>query len=298
MKHIIILLGVFLHSFTYAAVTPWLDFTYQNGLITIPVKVSDIDSYAVLDTGAGLNAINANFVTAHKLKYKHSSNVNIEGAFASQRNKVYQKVPVSFFGINTNLEGLPEIALGNPNNSILFGRGFFKLFNTQIDYPNRRIRLLTHDHLDLKQYENIDFKIQKGYGQPIVKVELEGDSAWMLLDTGFTGGIMIERRYADKFGWLDTENEKMSFSGVNSTGETEHIKAKEVKFGAFSLSDVSVTFPAKGSKANIVSQYSATKSHVKGVKVKGIVGYEVFKHFVMTMDMKDGHLHISAPKSE
>ncbi|KZN40315.1 aspartyl protease family protein [Pseudoalteromonas luteoviolacea] len=298
MKHTLILLCVFFHAFSFAAVTPWLDFTYKNGLITIPVKVSDIDSYAVLDTGAGVNAINENFVTEHKLKYNHSGNIHIQGAFDTKRNKVYQKVPVSFFGIDTNLEGLPALDLGDPSDSLLFGRGFFKLFNTQIDYPNRRIRLLTHDHLDLKKYENIDFKIQKGYGQPIVKVEIEGDSAWMLLDTGFTGGIMIERRYADKFGWLDTDNQKVEFSGVNTSSETENVRAKEVKFGPFTLSNVRVTFPAKGNNVNLVSQYSSTDSHVKGVKVKGIVGYDVFKHFVMTMDMKDGHLHISAPKSE
>ncbi|KZN60376.1 aspartyl protease family protein [Pseudoalteromonas luteoviolacea] len=297
MKLIILLLGVFFHTYTYAAVTPWLDFTYKNGLITIPVKASGIDSYAVLDTGASINAINSSFVIANKLDYTHSGNMHIEGAFDTQRNKVYQKVPVSFFGIETTLEGLPEVTFDDETTSLLFGRGFFQLFNTQIDYPNKRMRLLTHDHLDLKKFENIDFKIQKGFGQPIVKIDIQGESAWMLLDTGFTGGIMIERRFADRFGWLESDNQASTFSGVNSTGDMETAKAKEVTFGPFTLSNVPVSFPAKGNNVNLVSQYSSTASHVKGTKVRGIVGYQVFKHFVMTMDLKKGNMHISTPKS-
>lgn len=297
MKYITLLVGLLFNTFSHAAMTPWLDFTYQNGLITIPVKVSDIDSYAVLDTGANINAINENFVAKHKLTYTHSGNMELEGAFDTQRNKVYQKVPVSFFGINTQLEDLPTITLNNPDNAVLFGQGFFKLFNTQIDYPNQRMRLLTHDHLDLKKYENIEFKLQKGFERPIVKLELEGDSVWMLLDTGYSGGIMIERRFAKKFGWLETQNQTAEFSGANTSEKMENVQAKEVKFGPYTLSNVHVAFPAKGSKVKITSQYSHSSSHVKGVRVRGIVGYEVFKHFVMTMDLKSGNLHVGVPKA-
>ncbi|MCG7548809.1 MULTISPECIES: aspartyl protease family protein [Pseudoalteromonas] len=296
MKFTLLSLGLLFSAFSHSAVTPWLDFTYQNGLVTVPVTVSGIESYAVLDTGASGNSINQSFIEANKLTYTHSGNMNIQGAFDVKRNKVYQKVPVSFFGIDTQLENIAEINLGGPEKSLLFGRGFFKLFNTQIDYPNRRIRLLTHDHLDLKKFENIGFKMQKGFDQPIVKVELEGESAWMLLDTGFSGGIIIERRFAKEFGWLDTENEQVDFAGVNSVESMEVVKAKEVKFGPYTLSNVKVAFPEKGSKVKVSSQYSHSSSHVKGAKVKGIIGYDVFKHFVMTMDLKNGNLHIGVPK--
>ncbi|MBQ4880336.1 pepsin/retropepsin-like aspartic protease family protein [Pseudoalteromonas luteoviolacea] len=298
MKYTLLSLGLLFNAYAHAAVTPWLDFTYQNGLVTVPVTVSGIESYAVLDTGASDNSINQNFIEANKLTYTHSGNVNIQGAFDVKRNKVYQKVPVSFFGIETQLENIAEVDIGGPENSLLFGRGFFKLFNTQIDYPNRRIRLLTHDHLDLKKFENIGFKMQKGYDQPIVKVELEGESAWMLLDTGFSGGIIIERRFAKKFGWLDTENERVDFAGVNSVESMETVRAKEVKFGPYMLSNVKVAFPEKGSKVKVSSQYSHSSSHVKGAKVKGTIGYDVFKHFVMTMDLKNGNLHVGVPKEQ
>ncbi|MCF6440894.1 aspartyl protease family protein [Pseudoalteromonas luteoviolacea] len=298
MKYTLLLVGLLFNAFTHAAVTPWQDFTYQNGLITIPVKVSDINSYAVLDTGANMNAINENFVTKHKLSYTHSGNIDVEGAFDVKRNKIYQKVPVSFFGIDTHLERLPALNLSMPDNAVLFGQGFFKLFNTQIDYPNKRIRLLTHDHLNIKEFENIEFKLQKGFEQPIVKIILEGEPVWMLLDTGFTGGVLIERRFAKKFGWLGTQNPMAYFTGANTQEKMENVLAKEVQFGPFTLSNVKIAFPAEGSKVNVTSQYSHSSSHVKGVKVRGIVGYDVFKHFVMTMDLKNGNLHVGVPKEQ
>ncbi|AOT10056.1 aspartyl protease family protein [Pseudoalteromonas luteoviolacea] len=298
MKFMTLVAGLLFSPLSYAAVSPWLDFTYQNGLITIPVKVSNIDSYAVLDTGANTNAINENFVAKHNLKYNHTGNIEIEGAFETKRNKIYQKVPVSFFGIDTHLERLPSLDVSMPNNAVLFGQGFFKLFNTQIDYPNKRMRLLTHDHLNIKEYENIDFKLQKGSKQPIVKVTLENKSMWVLLDTGFTGGMLIERRIAKSFGWLKKQNPKSYFAGANTTEKMENVKAQEVKFGPFTLSNVHVAFPAEGSKVNVSSQYRHTKSKIRGVRVSGIVGYDVFKHFVMTMDLKNGNLHVGVPEKK
>lgn len=65
---------------------------------------------------------------------------------------------------------------------LLLGAGLLEKFIFQIDYPNNRLRLFERDSIDLAKLKNIDMQIDRGTGQPIVKVELNGEkNAWLFL---------------------------------------------------------------------------------------------------------------------
>ena len=57
-----------------------------------------------------------------------------------------------------------------------------------------------------------------------------------------------------------------------------------------------MTVPAEGQKMNISDKTSRTTAGVqKGIHAKGLLGYDVLKHFVLTLDTKNWRAHIAAP---
>ncbi len=298
MKSLIVLSLFFYSVKSVAGATQWIDFTLENGHVKIPVAVADIDGYALLDTGAQLNAINPRFINKHQLSFNKGKKVRVQGVYGIEDKTSYNNVPTSFFGISTELDNLTEVNLGFHTTSLLFGAGFFQQFAMQLDYPNQKMRLITHDAIKLHELENIKMQTQKGSGMPIVEVGLQdGETVWLLLDTGNNGGLVIERKVARKMGWLDNLDVEAGISmGANTLATTESFRIPSLKFGPYELENVLVSVPAEGQTAYLESQYEATGSRIKGRKVQGLIGYDVLKHFLITIDYKNGHAHIGLPE--
>ena len=296
---LLIVLGLLFYSVkSVAGATEWIDFTLENGHVKIPVVVADIDGYALLDTGAQLNAINPRFISKHQLSFDKGKKVRVKGIYGIEDKTSYNNVPTSFFGITTELDNLTEVNLGFHTTSLLFGAGFFQQFVMQLDYPNQKMRLITHDAIKLREIENIKMQTQKGSGMPIIEVGLQdGETVWLLLDTGNNGGVVIDRKVARKMGWLNSLDTEASISiGANTLATTESFRIPSLKFGPYELENVLVSIPAEGQIAYLESQYEATGSRIKGRKVQGLIGYDVLKHFLITLDYKNGHAHIGLPK--
>ena len=296
---LLIVLSLFFYSVkSVAGATQWIDFTLENGHVKIPVVVAEIDGYALLDTGAQLNAINPRFINKHKLSFDKGKKVRVKGIYGIEDKTSYNNVPTSFFGITTELDNLTEVNLGFHTTSLLLGAGFFQQFVMQLDYPNQKMRLITHDSIKLRELENIKMQTQKGSGMPIVEVGLQdGETVWLLLDTGNNGGIVIDRKVARKMGWLDNLDVEAAISmGANTLATTESFRIPSLKFGPYELENVLVSVPAEGQTAYLESQYETTGSRIKGRKVQGLIGYDVLKHFLITIDYKNGHAHIGLPE--
>lgn len=298
LKILLSLIFLFLTLKCTAEVTNWVDFNLEGGHVKIPVTVKGIDTYAILDTGAQLNAINKAFTTKHDLTFDKGSKIKVQGLFGIEKKQTFKNVPVSFFGIETKLNKIAEVNLGYHTNGLLLGGGFFNNFVVQLDYPNRKMRLITQDSVEVAKFKNIEIQSQKGTGMPIVKIGLpDNRHLWLLLDTGNSGGMMIERKVANSMGWLEGIDSKSSMSlGVNTTIETEDFRIPLLQFGPFELENVLVTVPAEGKNSYLNSQYQKTGSRIKGRKVQGIIGYDVLKHFLITVDYKRGHAHIGLPE--
>lgn len=204
-----------------AGVTDWIEFNLEDGHVKMPISIAGVDTYAILDTGAQLNAINKAFnkafITKHKLAFEKGGKIKIKGAYGIDQKTTYNNVPVSFFGIETKLNKVAEINMGYHTNGLLLGGGLFNDFVTQLDYPNKRMRLITQDSIDVDKFKNIEMRSQKGTGMPIVKIGLPDDKhLWLLLDTGNAGGMVVERKVAKKMGWLDKIDSKSTISiGIN-----------------------------------------------------------------------------------
>jgi predicted aspartyl protease len=283
---------------SFAGVTEWIDFKLEGGHVKIPVVVAGVETFAMLDTGAQINAINKAFVNKNKLSFDKGRDVRIRGVFGTQKQPSYNNVPINFFGIDTELDKLVQTSLGFHTTGLLFGAGFFDKFIVQLDYPNQKMRLVGRDALSVDEFKNIEIQRQKGTGMPIVKIRLPDEKhLWLLLDTGNSGGMVVERKVALNMGWLEGVDSRQSLSmGANSIAVTESFRIPQLGFGPFDLENVLVTIPAEGEKSNLESQYQRTGSRIKGRRVQGIIGYDVLKHFLITIDYNKGLAHIGLPE--
>ncbi|MFT6434934.1 MAG: hypothetical protein ACJAVI_002985 [Candidatus Azotimanducaceae bacterium] len=291
------IIALLVTSSAVAGVTQWLPFQIDNGHITIPVKVHGQAGRAMLDSGAGINGINSLFVIANEDKFTPGGKVEIEGVFGRAHRSTYNKVPVELYGVDVEIDNMVEMR--NFDSLVLLGRAFFQTMVMQIDYPNKRLRMIDHDSINLKKLKNIDMRINRKLGMPIVKTRLNDEkNIWVLLDTGSTGGLIIERFLAKSAGWLDKyQVEKGAVRGVAETNATDNFQLPEVQFGPFGIENVLTTVVADGEVMKPLSKAtSVTGSHIRSKSVKGIVGYEVLKHFVLTVDYKHGRMHVGLPE--
>ena len=281
-----------------AGMTPWIPFQLYGGHITIPVRIADQDTFALLDSGAQINAINTDFIKQHELALDPGEKIRVRGIHEESERFTYNNVPVELFGIAFEVDGIVAIPFSNRRATMIIGASFFNRFLVQLDYPNEQMRLIDRDELNLAKSENIRTLPQTGSGTPIVEVVVgQREKIWLALDTGNNGGVFVERKLAEKMGWLDSMDvERHRSAGANAIVEVDSFLIPELKFGPYTLENVQGTVPAEGAKLSVASSNSRVGSRIRGKRVRGLIGYDVFKHFLLTIDYSGGHMHVGLPE--
>ena len=281
----------------YGGATGWVNIRVANGHLFVETEIAGVPGFSLIDTGAQVNAINGAFLAASNLDFDKGRFVEIAGIFGTERRDTYKEIPVKIFGSTISFHGLVDLDLGAPDIQMVLGASFLERYIFQFDYPNQRLRLITRDSIDLKKVKNIDSKRDRDRGSPLVKVGLgEKIDAWLVMDTGANGGILIDRDLAKRLDWLDDSDRiQGKLSGVHSSGDMEYITVPGIRFGPVELADVLVTIPASGQSVTLFEKYAPLGTRIaRGGKAKGLLGYDVLKHFVVTIDYKTGYVHVHA----
>ncbi|MEC7419275.1 MAG: hypothetical protein VX659_04375 [Pseudomonadota bacterium] len=200
------------------------------------------------------------------------------------------------FGFDTELQDVADLNLGRPELQLILGAGFLRQFIVQFDYPNQRMRLSTRDMADMKKLSNVKSKPDQETGSVLAKVRLNDEhNTWLMVGTGATGSTLLDRGIATKRGWLNKfPNEVVLGRGVISAGQLERFRLPSLKIGDFEIADTLVSVPAAGKKLELFRKETRTGSNLKRIrsKSKGILGYDVLKHFVVTIDYRIGKIHL------
>lgn len=120
-----------------------------------------------------------------------------------------------------------------------------------------------------------------------------------MLDTGSQGGVLLERATAKKFDWLEKYPLADGASrGVNAAARMERFNLPTMTFGPYELESPVVSVPAEGESLEMLRTESRTGSLIRGSRgmADGLLGYDVLKHFVVTIDYRTGSVHIVAGK--
>lgn len=285
-----------------AAISEWVDIDIENGALWLKTKVGGLEGFSLIDSGAQINSINTNFLTAAGQSYRTGRPMILSGVYGSEKRRTYHSIPVELFGTNIDFRGLVDIDFGGPNQQLILGGPFLQLHVFQFDYPNKRMRIITRDSVNMKKLKNVKSKKDFKTGDPIVQVNLNNEKkVWLLLDTGSNGGILIERPIAAKRDWLTKYPTRMiDVKGVTTGGQMEQFNLPALTIGDYELENVLVEVPLKGKDLKLFERESEVGSHLNKSRsqYQGILGYDILKHFVVTVDYKGGYVHLEAPAPE
>lgn len=274
--------------------TAWVDIDLIDGHLLVDSEIAGIPGHALIDTGAESNAINGRFLAASDLSFPTGRKVKIVGAFGTAERNTYREIPVKIFGTEMNFADLVEVNT-RPETQLIIGAGFLKLFIFQFDYPNQRMRMITRDSLDLKKLKNVESKRDSRGGSPLVKVRLNDEvNVWLVMDTGASGGILLDRSVAVRKDWLDRYPTLDGVSsGANTRARLQRFNLPGMTFGEFEIENPIISVPVEGKEIALFETTTPIGTRVpRGRKAKGLLGYDVLKHFVVTIDYKNGHVHI------
>jgi len=299
MRTTVLILGLCCWLSASAGVSAWIPFDSDGGHISIPVTLNGVETRAILDSGASGNGISERFLREHEGEYSRSKQIVVQGVHGSRKVRLVDGIDISMFGTSFKIDQL--IPVRTYGADLVVGLSFFQNFVLQIDYPSSRLRIISQDAIDLKEHANVKIKKSGGASQPMVKVELNDEHrAWLTLDTGNSTGIFMPRNAAVRYGWLkEYETDDVLVAGVTKVSANESFNLPKMTIGPFTLENVNVIVPAAGNKTNVGKGSSAaTGSRIRKSKSDGILGYDILKHFVVTIDYKRSLLHMAPPAAE
>ncbi len=278
----------------------WEPMVLENGHIRVKSSIGGIEGFSIIDTGAEMNAINSIFLHVHKLDFpRGDTKVKVGGVYGEEIRRTYRRVPVTIWDTEIPFRDLVDVNLRNKDMQMLLGAGFIANFIWQFDYPNKRMRVFPRDAIDMKKAANIDGMRDPAGGSPLVKVKLDGKSVWLTLDTGAASGIVLDRAVAVKQKWLEKYETTTSTSyGAVSSGQKVSFNIESLEIGPFELGNPIVSVPPKGERWNMFERRATTGSNVRRSrgKSRGLLGFDVLKHFVVTIDYKTGQVHLGTPE--
>ncbi len=271
----------------------WLPFTLKNNHITFDIEFNGHPARAILDSGAAMNAVSEYYVEKYPEGITRTGRVVVKGINSSQKTSLYNRVPITLFGTDLVFDKL--IGINIPGAAILLGAPFFQKFIVQIDFPNSRMQLFPKNSIDMDKFKNVNVKRQRGTLLPAIEVEVNLEKIWLTLDTGNNGGLFVQRSYAVENNWITGNINQGKAIGVNEIADIDSFTIDSLKIGPYLLEQVLVSIPADGQSSHIGRSQSTSRKIKRGKPTKGILGYDVLKHFIVTIDYFDYKVHIVAP---
>lgn len=300
---LLVILFLFVSADLLAVVTKWQDVEIVNGRIIVDVDIAGVPAKALLDSGSTGMAISPSFLEENSIPYIKGREYLSVGAHGTYKSHMIKEIDVTIFGMQFPLKNVRSYGKSR-HYQMLIGLPFLKLLIVQIDYPNKRIRFFSRDSIDLKSHANVDIEHGNEESKLVASVELEGgEKVNLLFDTGSTAGLVINHHFAEKRGWLEKYRVGTgALSGIGTTLSIDALRIPYLKLGPFELENVKAVTPVeKGMPTN----YSQKKERPKvGSRISdgegyiGILGGDVLKHFVVTLDAKNALMHIAEPAQD
>ena len=281
--------------FTYAE---WLPFTLKNNHIVISLSVNGKVVDTIIDSGAEINMIDSQFLKTNGAGINKVGSVKVTGINGKQTKSLYSQVPIKLFNQDFMLNKIVEGDLFG--SALLLGAPFFNSVVVQIDYPHKKLQLIPRRAVNMRKAANVPCKKQRASHLPAVKVKINNKSFWVTLDTGNNSSLFLKRSFALENKLVKQENRRKNglASGLFDSIETENYITNNFKIGPYELENVQVSIPISGERSLVgerTHEVEIGSRMQKGIQVKGILGYDILKNFIVTIDYNAYKVHIIAP---
>lgn len=264
-------------------VTRWYPFEIVHNRVHVPVKIAGAGTTAMFDTGASVVFVDREFAEAHGVSVS-GPKVEIRGAHSTKAVPLAREVPVELFGAKLPLRNVPAGKLGSAK--IIIGLSVLRAFVLQIDFASSRIRFASHSAARLDEIANVEMRKERTTDLPAVRATVDGEPMWLMLDSGLAGPLQLKTAFVEDRGWEKvTDSHTTDVHGKERASEIYRVPL--LQLGPYDLRGVRAIVQRKGH----ISREDARRDDM-GVRTSGILGAEVLRHFVVTMDLKARKLHL------
>ena len=301
MKSFATIVLLCLSSPVLAGASAWVPLDIRDGHVLMDVTINGQPAKAMLDTGATGNGVSEAWLARNEGEFSRGRYLKLQGIKEDYDTTEINGLKVGMFGTEIDLNSLWPMHVEGAD--LIIGVPFFNLFVVQIDYPGARMRIVDHATLDLRKFSNVEMEWSTSTLVPMVQVDLNGErKAWLDLDTGNSGGIIIKRRQAEELGWLErfdsAEGQLVGMSG--EAARTESFAIPAMTIGPFEMENVTVTVPAEGEHLYLTTR--STIERQTGTRIKrgkqsdGLLGYDVLRHFIVSIDYRRELVNFDVPR--
>lgn len=296
IKILVLVVSAICLNHSYASgVSEWLPLEINRGHMIIDIEINGVPTKAMLDTGAENNGISRAFLEKNKIAHKQGYPIVLKGVYGEQKTHSVDGLELGLIGVDIPFNDLIPFA-GNDRFDVILGMPLFHAFVFQFDYPQSRMRIASREAINIKEAANVSMKGNKSRSRLVVTVNIDGYDTDLLFDTGNSGGILLNRPFAERKGWIEKYKklEATSSGVIKNAVSIDVLTLPEMSFGPYTLEDVLVSIPEKNFSKNLKSKRRGGERFRTTVDYKGILGYDVLKHFVVTLDARKAKLHIGA----
>jgi hypothetical protein len=211
--------------------------------------------------------------------------VQVGGAHSTRSVPLAREVPIELFGAKIPLRDVPAGKLDRAK--IIIGLNVLQAFALQIDFANSRIRFASHSAVKLDENANVEMRRERTTGLPAVRASVDSEPMWLMLDTGLAGPLRLRTAFVKGRGWEKLED-SYSTDVHGKQRPNEIYRVPLLQLGPYDLHGVRAIVQPKGH----ISREQMRRDDM-GVRTSGILGAEVLRQFVVTMDLKTRKLHLA-----
>ena len=268
----------------------WMPFKESNGHIAFDVRVNGQAASAIFDTGADASVISEGLARRAEINLNRGDSIRLVGIHGQGTIPTSRRFTLEMAGQEVELDRVPVAPA--PGFDVVFGRPMAESSVVQIDYPNQRIRFIRRDAVEFEG--NVELRNTRR-GAPMVRARILDADLWMLLDTGNAGPTVLKRkvvRHRD-LEQFEVQGVTGNATGAFTTAELHLLQIPGFKLGPYEFDSLLASYNAE-SNDGFDGQESRTGSRLNSDRspYDGILGYEVLRNFMVTMDLKDKQVQI------
>ena len=261
--------------------TEWVPFVKPNNHILVDVNIKGQKVKAIIDTGANISAISKS--VANQLSVKPGKgHVWVGGMVGDKKMRISRNTAVELPGLFSR--DVNFVMFDNIENiGLILGMDFMFFDVLQFDYVNNRLRFATSNVFSFNPESAIPMEISAN--RYFVQASIENIELKMLLDTGNPGKIYIPHgdiEGTSLFNELNNMEKITNDKGGLHEREFSYYKAKTNNFSLGPYVLENVTYGIASEETPLSNDYS-------------ILGYDILKNFIVTMDIKNSNLYLSLP---
>jgi predicted aspartyl protease len=271
----------------------WIVFDASSGHIRIEAAVNGEPASIILDSGADMGAVSEALSKRAGIGADRRQPIQVSGIYDQHRVFGSHEFELELNGSRIPLRGIPVVP--SDQFDLLIGRWLFEQTVVQIDYPNQRIRFLDRDAVNFEG----NVRTRRGWrGEMLVKTRVNGNRAWLQLDTGNGGLTQFTRSFVRRHDLDEQAIDSIELvgGGVIRTGRLHLLQIDEVEIGPIRIADFAAGYNPDPNRG-LDERYQATGSRVRRQRTQfdGLLGFEVMRNFVVTTDFRNGKLHLYLP---